>query len=245
MMKKIAIGLLVVALIVGAGLYYLLANLDGIVKNAIERYASAALQTTVRLDKVSLDLKDGQGKLEGLHVMNPPGFTGPEAAKLSAIRVKLDTGSLQGSGPVVVREITIDAPEVMFEHTPNGSNFEVLRKSARTYAARGQTGAPPAEGEKGPPPDSGRKLIIDDLYIRNGQVAVSESLAPGELLHATLPVVHVSNIGKAKGGATPAEISDSVMGALTSAATAVAAQEIARYAMGKAAKGALDGIFGR
>ena len=79
-MKKLALGaFLVLLLSIGFGVYYLLSNLDSIVKAAIESYGSEATQTTVRVGKVQLKLTDGSGSISGLTVGNPKGFAAAQA----------------------------------------------------------------------------------------------------------------------------------------------------------------------
>ena len=249
-MKKLGIALLVILVLIGAGVFYLLSNLNSIVKTAIETYGSKATQASVHLDKVDLKLKEGEGTLEGLHVGNPAGFTTPEAFDLGAISIKLDTNSVTGSGPIVIREIAINGPTVVYEHTQSGSNLQTLQKNVTSYAGASKSAAP-AQPASETPGGKERKVIIDELTIRDGQIAITDSMLPGATLQAKLPAIHLQDIGKAKGGATPAEIADAVMGALTAAASQVASAEIQKQLTGLAtekAKGALGdklkGLFG-
>ena len=76
-MKKIALGaLLVLLLIIGGSVYFLLSNLDGLVKTAIETYGSEATKTAVSVSSVKIVLQDGSGSIQGLTVGNPKGFAG-------------------------------------------------------------------------------------------------------------------------------------------------------------------------
>jgi uncharacterized membrane protein len=79
MLKKIAIGIVVLLVIIAGAVYFLLSNLDSIVKAAIEKYGTAATQATVKLDSVKISLTSGEGRLNGLSVGNPKGFATPQA----------------------------------------------------------------------------------------------------------------------------------------------------------------------
>ena len=94
-MKKIALGAVLVLLVtLGLVVYFLLSNLDGIVKAAIEKYGSEATQTVVSVNNVELGLKDGSGAIRGLSVGNPQGFKTKQAFSLGEISTQIDLKSL-------------------------------------------------------------------------------------------------------------------------------------------------------
>ena len=114
-MKKVVLGAILVLLItIGFGVYYLLSNLDSLVKSAIETYGSEATQTSVRVDNVKIVLQDGSGTIRGLTIGNPKGFATPNAFSLGEIATQIDLKSLSEDVPVI-EHITIRAPEVFFE----------------------------------------------------------------------------------------------------------------------------------
>src|SRR6476659_6125022 len=119
-MKKSVIVGVALATVVAGTVLFLHSNLDSIVKRAIEKYGSAAAQTDVRLDSVHLALGAGEGAITGLKVANPKGYSSAQALQLGVISVKLDTGSISGNGPIVIRELLIDHPEVDYESTTTG-----------------------------------------------------------------------------------------------------------------------------
>jgi hypothetical protein len=223
-MKKLGIALLILIVLIAGGVYYVLTNLNSIVKASIEKYGSEATQASVNLDSVNLKLTEGQASLSGLRVGNPQGFSTPSALKLGQIAVKLDVKSVAGTGPIVVHEIAIDKPEVTYEVRGNTNNLETIQKNAADYAnAVTGGGAPSGSASSG---GSERKLIIEDLYIRDGQINVSHAALQGQSLSVPLPTIRLKNIGKSKGGATPAEVADKIVGAITASAAQVAAQAL-------------------
>ena len=75
-MKKVILGTVAVLLVavVGVGVF-LMQNLDGIVKNMIEKVGSDVVNTEVRVQEVKLNLSEGSATLRGFTVANPPGFS--------------------------------------------------------------------------------------------------------------------------------------------------------------------------
>lgn len=218
-MKKLGIFLAVVIVAVGGGMLYLHSNLDGMVKDAIEKYGTAATQSDVRVSHVKLSLTSGEGSLSELNVANPKGFSGGKALTLAGITVKLDTNSLTGSGPIVIREITVDKPHVLYEATERGdSNLQALERNLA-----GSSPAPASGSKKEPE----RKFIINDFIIRDGQIGIDHPLLP-QSMNAPLPVIHLTNIGKDKGGATPSQIAKQVLTAISNNAVNVAGDVLTR-----------------
>jgi len=240
MLKKIAIGLVVLIVIVTGGGYYLFLNLDHLIKSAVEKYASAATQTKVGLDSVKLILSSGDGTLSGLSVGNPKGFSSAKALYLGSINVKLDTGTIRGNGPIVIRDVVIEKPQVTYELLNDGSsNLQAIQNNTRAYAAAIQQGANPPPANLGGAPKAtaaggpeGRKIIINNLTIRSGQIAISQELLKGRQLSANLPELHLTDIGKNSGGATAAQVAQQVFGALINAAAQSSVTELAKEKIG-------------
>ena len=64
--RKFLIAAALVVLVLAGAVAYVLTNLDGIVKRAIERYGSEATKTAVRVGSVSVKLARGEGALGAL-----------------------------------------------------------------------------------------------------------------------------------------------------------------------------------
>ena len=211
-------GLVVVVLVVvGAAVFFLYSNLDSLVKTAVEDVGTKATGAKVSLANVELSPTDGKGSMRGLIVGNPKGFETDHAVKLGEISVSVDIATLTGD-TIVVKEIVIAGPEVIYEMGGNGSNLDTIKSNVESFvqsAAGGGSGdASGGESEK--------KIIIEDLYIRDGKVSVSASFLGGKALGAPLPDIHLEDVGKDEGGASPAEIAQQITEAITgSAGTAV------------------------
>lgn len=231
MLKKLSLGFIALLVLVGIGIYFLTANLDTLIQGAVEKYGSEATQTTVKLDQVKLALSSGEGALSGLSVGTPEDFAADKSLYLGSILVKIDTSSMRGSGPIVIRHITIDKPQISYEINESGqSNLQVLSRNAQNYASA-LSGAEKKPSPKAPASDSedpGRKIIIEKLTIRDGQITISQPLLQGKQLLAPLPVISLSNIGKNSDGISPAEVIEKIMGAVTSSAAQVAKSNLAK-----------------
>jgi hypothetical protein len=246
MLKKILIGIFVLILLIVGGGYYLGSNLDSIVQTAIEKYGSAATQTAVKLEKVKIVLASGEAALAGLSVGSPSGFAADKALYLGKIAIKLDTNSLSGTGPIVVQNISIEKPQITYEVNNSGeTNLQVLARNAQTYAAslsgggKGKAQTSDAADKKQP----SRKIIISNLTISDGQIAISQAALKGKQLSANLPTIHLTNIGKNEGGSTPSAVAQKILESITNSASKVARAALTKE-LGSELKKAGEGIVG-
>jgi uncharacterized protein involved in outer membrane biogenesis len=194
-------------------LFRVYGSMGRIIQSGIEKYGSRITQSRVTLNGVDLNVSEGQATLNGLTIGNPKGYSTPYAIKLDKISVKLDVKSLTRN-PVVIEQVLVDAPQVTYELSGKGSNIDALSRNINSYVGRG--------GSKSKS-EGGHRLLIKDLVIRNGKVSVSASELKGKTLTSPLPEVHLTDIGKGQGGATPGEVASRIMGKLKAGAgTAVA-----------------------
>ncbi|MDH5748180.1 MAG: AsmA family protein [Rhodospirillales bacterium] len=203
----------VVIIVVIAGGIFLYSSLDSLIQQAVEKYGSEVTQAKVKLNKVELDIVSGQGALRGLTIGNPQGFKTPSAFQLDAVSISLNTATVT-SDPVIIKEIVIDKPDVTYEVGPQGNNFDALKNNINAYVEKlGLQKKEKSESEEGP------KLIIENLYVRGGNVNVSASILEGKTLSSPMPDLHLKDIGKDKGGASPGEVAEKVLSAITNSAT--------------------------
>ena len=213
-MKKIAMGaVLVLLLTIGFGVYYLLSNLDSLVKTAIETYGSEATQTSVRVASVKIELTDGSGAIRGLTVGNPQGFGTKQAFSLGEIATQVNLKSLSEE-VTVIEQITVRAPEVFFELNAAGkNNLAKLKENLSTGRSGGSADSASSKGGGAEP-----KLIIRRLLFADG--SIHARVVPLEKdYELKLPKIELSNLG-GKNGATPTQISNQVIDVLTERALA-------------------------
>jgi uncharacterized protein involved in outer membrane biogenesis len=213
-MKKILIGLGVLVILVGVGVFVFLGQLNDIVRAAIEKVGSDMTQTNVELNEVDIELTSGKGALRGFRVTNPSGFSADDAFKFGEVTVELDISTVQ-SDPVVIKELVIQSPEIFYEFRENGdSNLQTLNDTVQSRAKSADSSASEEEGPK---------IIIENLYLRDGSVAVRAPLL-NEKLSVPMPDIHLTDIGKKDKGATAREIADQTMQAVLKGAQGAVAK---------------------
>ncbi len=208
MKRPVLIGVGAVAVIIIGAAVFLYSSIDSLVVAAVEKYGSEITGVRVSLAKSNIEAGSGRGTLSGLVVGNPEGFNTDSVFELGSVSVTLDMGSLTGD-TIIIKEITIEEPQVTYEMSGGGSNIDAIQHNVDAYMAR-LGGDNAAEGT-----DEGPKLVIENLYVRNGTVRVSASLLKGKTLDSSLPDIHLTDIGKEAGGATPGQAVSQVMAAIT------------------------------
>ena len=228
----------VLVLVVVGVLVFVVANLDSVIKAGVERFGPEVTQTDVRLDDVEVSARSGRGALRGLFVGSPAGFEAPSMFELGEVSLDIDVASLT-SDPIVVREIVVDAPQITYELGPDGSNIDALRRNVEQAVGNGGSGDGAAGGGSGSQGDSDgvRKIIIENLYVRGGQIGVAATALPGQTLQATLPDIHLTDLGKDRGGADPAVLVDQIVTAVT--------EQIVVAVAGVDLEGLLEGATGQ
>ena len=205
----IVIGLIVIIAIV-VGVFYF--NLDKVIIAAVEKYGSEVTKTDVVLNEVDLDLTSGKGALNGFSVGNPEGFDEDHSIKFDTVAVEVDIAGTNDE-IVHIREIRVENPSIIYEVNQTTNNLDTIRNNVDTFMKENGLagGEKPAENSD----ESGPKVIIDNIYINGGQVSVKADMLAGQKIDGRLPNIHMSNIGKDEGGATPGQVAAKIMDELT------------------------------
>jgi uncharacterized protein involved in outer membrane biogenesis len=199
-------------LLLAAALAFLWTNLDGIVKNAIERYGSRATGTAVRVGRVALRPAQGTGAIEGLTVANPPGYSAPHILSLGAISIRIAPRAI-ASDPVVIDDIRIDSPLVVYEMNDAGaSNVDILKK----HLGAGRPAKAAAASRKDAK-EQGKRLRIRHLAIEHAKVDVRIAALGGKPRTAVLARIEMKDIGGTS-GAPPEEVAQQIVTTLLSEA---------------------------
>ncbi len=189
---KIALGVLgvlaVAALVLGL-------NLSSIVKKGIETLGPKLTGCPVTVGSVSLSPLTGGGSVQDLVVGNPEGFSDQAALRLGAVRVKVSLRSLL-TERVVVEEITVESPEILYELGLGSSNIGCIQKNLEEGS-----GDKKAAPEKGP----GKKVQIDHILVKDGRIRLGTKLLGGKAVPIPLPDVEMRDIGKDDGGVSMAQ----------------------------------------
>jgi hypothetical protein len=234
-MKKAAAALLVLVALIGAAMFWLSGNIDGLIRSAIADYGSAMTQAKVSVGAVKIAPVDGKGTLADIFIGNPAGFRTAHAMKVGRIDVDIDIASI-ARDVVLIRRIAIVAPDVNYEMGSAMTNFDAIQKNIAGYL--GPAGSGKEQG--------GIKLIVEELTIRQARAQASAAFTGGKTVSVTLPDITLKNIGKAKGGITPGELGQHVAGALKAKlAASVNFDKLLQSGSGAAGKAgtAVKGLF--
>jgi hypothetical protein len=208
--KKILIGLAVLVLLVGGGVYLAYNSLDIIVKMALEHYGPQVTGAAFKVGDVKLSVRDGRGTLRNIEIGNPAGFASPRAARLGEIRVSLEPLTL--TDPVIfMHELAVVSPLITYERAEKASNLDAIQRNIEAYIQRsgGASESRPAEAKKGK-----RKFIIERLVIRGAKVTMTNPALKGQGISFELADIDLRDIGKRQGGATASEIGRMVTGVI-------------------------------
>ncbi|MDE2418137.1 MAG: hypothetical protein KGN32_10050 [Burkholderiales bacterium] len=204
----------VLVLIIGGGAWWLYRSLDQVVASAIRSYGPEITGVSVKLERFNIKPAEGMAALVGLELGNPKGFKTPRALAVGTISMQLDVASLT-KDVVLIKEIVIEKPEVTYEYASGGSNLDVIQRNVEAYVAS-KTGK-----NESTPKDNAtqKKVIIEQVVIRDARAAVSAEILQGKAMTLVLPDMRLTDIGKKAGGVTPAEATRQVVGAISQSAT--------------------------
>ncbi len=223
-LKLVLYPLLLLALLAGAGVFFL----DAAVERGIETVGTRVAQVEVTLEGAGVSLLSGKGALRGLRVANPAGYRSAHAVRVGQVQVALRPLSVF-SDRVVVRSVVVQGPEIHYEKRGGKTNLDVIRANVESSV--------PAD--KGKHPDTGKKLQIDSLIIRDAKVYFYEKRdKPPHVL--TLKEIHLQNLGRGPDGVTGAELAQKITDRVIQDTAAAVAKTVGRGV----AAGALRGVLG-
>lgn len=207
------IGGIIVALIVivavAASVFYF--NLDRVIVAGVKEYGSRVTKTDVVLENVDLDIFGGKVALTGFSVGNPAGFSQDPAIRFDSVLV--DVNIKETSDKVIhIREIRIDNPAVLYEVNRTTNNLTALQQNVDAFMK--EHGLAGGE-QKAESSSEGPKLIIDNLFVTGAMVSVRAPMLGGQKIESGVPAIHLANIGKDDGGASPGEVAALLIEQLT------------------------------
>ncbi|MBO7556485.1 MAG: AsmA family protein [Alphaproteobacteria bacterium] len=193
-MKKVIFTILLLLVLAVAGVvYYVVHNMEDMVKTAVNKYGSQVTGTQVRLGGFQMSPFDGLVKLNNLTVANPKGYAKPNIISLGSVEVKLDVKSVLNP-MIVIERVVVSQPEVTYEIS-NASRNNIsdllanINKNAKATKAE----------EEAKPQEGGKKVVVDLLNVVDGKVNVAASLAgQGAAVGLPLPKIEMKNVGREK-----------------------------------------------
>jgi hypothetical protein len=221
-------------------------NLGPLLKNAVNTYGPKITKTEMRLADVGVSIFSGEAKLKEFYLGNPKGFKSPDAIKVGSIYVDLDEGSLTGD-TIIINKIEVVRPEITYEKARGTDNLQTILDNVRRTTGAGKPSKKESQKEGG-----GKKILIRDFILRDGKVNLAMSMLTGKSISAPLPDIHLKDVGKKKGGASPAEAFEQVFTALYEKITSRAVAEVLNQglkalgpgmeAVGEGGKNTMEGV---
>jgi hypothetical protein len=213
--SKVLIGaVLILAIAVGSGLWWLYHSLGPLVATTIRTIGPEITGVAVRIDHVDIEPFTGTAALHGLVVGNPREFKTDHALSLGEFSMRLKLRSLL-SDVIVIKEVLILKPEVTYEIGADGSNLAAIQRNVDRYVGGPAAGDKPAKASSSPKDAGGKKFVIQDLLIKDAKAHVSAAFLQGQDLSVALPDLHLQNIGQDSNGASAGEAVKQVLGPLT------------------------------
>lgn len=215
----LACGLVLIGVIV-----VILLSLNGIIRRTIVSQSEQQLGLPAQLADVDFSIFGGELQLREYAIGSPQGYQAPAMFSVGGLDVAVSYNELR-QDPVRIREIAIDAPELVIEYGDGRFNYEVLIENA----------SKPGPTEQAPDEEPLR-LIIDQLTIDQATVilrlaGIKDAPLAGAIdlsrldirdeYRLTLPKLDMRNIGTGEGaenGAALREVVMQVVAALTASA---------------------------
>lgn len=188
----IIVVLVIVLLIVGVS------NLGPMIKSGVNNYGPDITKTEVRLGDVDVSIFSGEAKLKDFYLGNPKGFKSSQAIRVGSIHVDVDEKSLTGD-TIIIDRIEVTGPDITYEKTGTTDNFKAILDNVKRTVGKG--GKKQSPGEK----DGGKKILIRNFIVKNGKVNLTMSALGGKTISASLPDIHLKDVGQKSGGSSPAE----------------------------------------
>ena len=210
MKKWILIALSVVIVIIIIFMVAGLSNLGPLIKNAINTYGPKITKTEVRLGDVGISLLSAEVKLKDFYLGNPKGYASPYALQVGAIYLDAQERSLTGK-TIVIDKIELVRPDIVYEKGRGRDNFQKIISNMK--AGGGNT---PSSGKQSGEESGGKKIVINEFIVRDAEVKLAMSMTGNKDINAkaTVPNIHLRDIGKEEGGITPAAAFQHVLTAL-------------------------------
>jgi uncharacterized protein involved in outer membrane biogenesis len=224
-MKKWIIGgggaiivIIVIAIVVG------LSNIGPVIKNAVNTYGPKLTKTEVRVGDVGVSLFSAEAELKDFFLGNPKGFKSPQAMSVKSIYVNVDEKSLTGN-TIIIDRIELVAPEITHEKIHGTDNFQTILNNVKKAVGADKATEKPDEKVK---EDEGKKILIKDFIVRDGKVNLAVSMLGGKTttLSASLPDIHLKDVGQEKGGTSPADAFKEIFAALYAKITSPAVNDV-------------------
>jgi uncharacterized protein involved in outer membrane biogenesis len=208
-MRKVLIGLAVLAAIAVVAGLLAWNSLDLIVRAAFEHWGPDLTGGKVEVREVQISPRDGRGRIAGLDIANPAGFSTPRAARFGEIRIAIDPATLTDD-VIVIRELAVESAQITYERGDKSSNLDAIQKRIEAYAVASD----PTGNARGAARAKKRRFVIERLSIRKTRVTMTNKGLAGQGLAFDLPDMELRDVGRRQDGVTASQAAAIVTSAL-------------------------------
>lgn len=195
---RIGIGLVVLVIVIVAVIGL---TLDKAVKHGIETVGPMVTKVSVKLDKASISLLSGAGKLEGFALGNPEGYSAPSSIQFDSASLALKPSSLL-SDKIVINHIRLKAPVITLQGSLlGGNNLKDLLKNMEISKSE-EKKTPETKEEKA----ASRKIEVDEFTLTGAKVNVDLKELGGKTQTISIPDIHLTDLGTGPEGITAREL---------------------------------------
>ena len=197
----ILVGLVVLIAVI---LFFVLSNLNSLIKTTIESVGTQVLETNVSLGKVEVDLSEGYGSLNALSIKNPPQCSEPYFLNVGKIALHIDPGTLTDE-VITIEEIALDGADLTLEHIAlQETNVQILAENVKANTAGNTTDASATEAVEPVVRFWVKKLVISNTKMN----VVSPQF---EAKTYTLKTIQQSNLGDPNTGLTAKALANAIL----------------------------------
>lgn len=189
------VGILLIALIAGL-MFYLLTNLDAIIKRVIETEGPEVTRTSVSLRDVAVKPFAGTGELNHFVIGNPDGFDSEYLLRWDTIRLDIDPLTVN-SEVIVIEEITISGVNIIAEQKGLKTNLQKLLDNLQQSLSSSAESEPEGQAKD-------VRLAVKHLSFQQNSIDfVTEKYGSYTL---EIPSFELNNLGSKTNGLTPQEL---------------------------------------
>ena len=170
-------------------------SIGSIIVDTIEAEGTRLTQTGVSLEEADFSPTTGTTTLLRMKVENPKGFSAPHAFNFAKVELWVDPETL-ATDTLHIKSLLLIAPEIIYELSSSTDNLRTLKSYIQNASGT---------------PLSGKKLRIDNFYVKNGVVIVKAEGLQGQRKTARLNDIHLKDIGRQENGLPPAQAIEQMM----------------------------------
>jgi hypothetical protein len=212
---RVLIALVVMVVLVVLGVRFFM---DGAIRQEVQTIGSKLTKVEVKLNSVHISLLSGAGALKGFSMANPQGFSSNSAIAFGTASVALQPSSVL-SPKVLIRSVTLEAPEISLEGTLQAINLKEILGNLGSSSGGATEPAKPTETRpaetKPAETKAGKKLEVDDFVVSGGKIHLSLTTPLGSQSGTVpLPEIHLKDLGKGSDGITSTELATLVLNAI-------------------------------